>query len=509
MTTKLRKLYVLIVDNDDSVVAGILDQRLGSEAYHKEYALSYESAQEFLTLRKGLAKGREYLPYDLILFDLHLGDDHKYGGTQLLAEFWEAIQESGTKALVFSGKVDEFVEPYLPFTTPGGPFLFTKKIPADELAEKILILLRSHVKEMCNRAPLGSAHNIIKYNARRVTIDGELWSVDSLISPWLFREGELKKTRQTREALIRLLFPDDDLVRIFSYWFKARTFLWSSDRMYGLSPLDNYHCGEKTGPMDALLHAPEFSEKAMFAEAARAAKSDLEPLRAGLHPNFIKEVEDYINKAERWRNGEQIDEQAAENLKAKVVFTFSKVYKIFDKTAGVNLLTFDGYEDVSACEFYCPAYYSGGGAKPAIIHALERLWSSIRKHSGVKNGNECEVAFDFEGDLIRRREEPERFPYFTITIRHKGPECKEDSISSWFPERHRGHGLFDAKEALRGLAQWVIISKSKEPLKFYSPLRPGSLSETEALDYWAKSNSGGHAWNVVHVLRFGFPAIEA
>jgi hypothetical protein len=509
MTTKLRKLYVLVVDNDDASVAGILDQCLGSEAYSKEYALSYENALEFLNLRKGLAKGREYLPYDLILFDLHLGNEHKYGGTQLLAEYWAAIRESGAKSLVFSGKVDEFVEPYLPFMTPGGPFLFTKKIPADELAEKILILLRERVKELCYRAPLGAAHDLIKGNSRRVWIDGEPWSVNSLISPWLFREGELRKTRQTREALIRILFPDDDLVRIFSYWFKARAFLWDSDQMYGLSPLDDYHCGDPTGPMDALLHAPEDSERVMFADAARAAKSDLELLRAGLHPDFVKEVEDYIKKAERWKSGEQIDEQAAEHLKAKVMFTLSRVCNVFEKTAGVKLLTFDGYQDISACEFYCPAYYSGGSAKPAVIHALERLWSSISKRSNVKKSGKCEVALEFEGDLIRRRQEPGSFPYFTITIRHDGPECKEGSISSWFPERHRGHGLFDAKEALRGLAQWFIMSKGKEPFKFYAPLQPGSLSEEDARKYLAKSNRGGRAWNVVHVLRFGFPAIEA
>lgn len=507
MSPRLRKLQILIVDNEDATADGVLNQSLGSRGYDKEYALSYEEAVENLELRAGLAEGRKYLPYDLILFDLHLGDKLEYGGTKLLAEYWKVLQESGTRALLYSGKTDAFVEPYLPFQIPDGPFLFTRKIPETVWAEKILLLLRARVNELCSRAPLGSARNILDGGSKGVRIDGEDWSVESLLAPWLSPAVETGR-KQKREALIRMLFPENDMIRIFSYWFKARTFLWDSEQMFGLSPLALYHCGAKTGPMDALLHTPEFPNNVMFGVASKAARSDLDMLRAGLNSEFVRDIDAYLNQSQVWRAADQMDEAAAVALKEKVKFTLSDVSDIFKRTLGEGVHKFSNFESFSDIEFYCPAHYGAGSAEPAILYALKRLWQSVVKHSGVKSGGECEVLFGVEGSLTRDRASGAATPYFIITIRHNGPACEGPSLASWFPERHRGHGLFDAKEALRGLAQWTVLSRGEGKPKYYSPLQPNSVVEEEALKLWNTYNADDQ-WNVIHVLRFGFPAIEA
>ena len=515
-----RKLNILLIDDDSPsgcVVAlkTALTACLGKDNYWIDHPSTYA---------KGHLELQSLTVYDLILFDVRLDGEYIWGGCELLDRHWQSIQDKGSKILLYSGK-DTAIEAYRAFGSGRGPFLFHGK--ADELEpgrsfeSDILRLLRDRVRSLCQRASLQSAVAVVKKNSLFVTIDEQVWSVESLIAPWLCPlPGEA--TRE-REFVLRSLFPGNNLVRVLSYWFKGREFVWPSDAMYGLSMLAPYHLGVSSGPMDALTHDTFIPDVPMrFALAAQTALDDLESLRNKLNKEFEDHLRGYINLAKSWVEVDEVEMAAMASFKSSVMFTLSDIAWIFEtKGARIDTSRIQGpqsdtagthlWDLIGQYEFYSPAVYadSDGGAgcfHPSLKYAASRLAQSAKKRAG----GVWSVAFDIEGELVSF-ERPTDFPFLLIAVCHAGVPFQDaaGTIGSIRAIRAgHGHALRDAIDAVHGCAHWYILSGETGQMHVYeAPDDPGSLTQGYADELWHRFNAEG-IWHVIHVLKIGMPTVR-
>lgn len=458
------------------------------------------------TFDKGASCLQSQEIYDLILFDINLGEeDLTWAGIELLDAHWQSIQSKGSKVMVYSGK-PKAKEAYSHFSSGKGPFLFQPKLddhtPGEAFERRIIVLLRERVRTLCQRASLKSALEVSQGHATTVQIGPDIWSLKSLLSPWLFKvDGEVPFTL---ESAIRLLFPSDDMIRIFSYWFKGRGFAWPQDQMYGLSTLATYHFDNPTGPMDALMHnpiSPKFAKT--FSIAAATALADVEVLNPRIDPRFYSHLKRYITNAGTWDEISHQQEQEIEELKNTIAFRLDDLRIAFQQR-GARFVTTTAASDMNR-ELYCPPKVGSRDMGPTVLHAVDRLADSVKKRAG----DDWEMQLLVEGNLSSR-ERPVELPYLVILIKHSGEPCEPPAKISdnWFPTPHAGHGLGDAREALKGVAQWFVLTGKNGVLGNYdSAMDPGSLTNQDAETFWVDHNSSGH-WNVLHILKFAFPCFR-
>ncbi|HKG22399.1 MAG TPA: response regulator [Blastocatellia bacterium] len=495
-----RLLYILLIDDDEpsgcvDAVKIVLNSCLRPGNYKLDTPRTYEKGDLYLGNGK---------TYDLVLIDLRLDGEHRWGGRDLLDKHWRQIESAGSKVILYSGKEDAKLA-FEGFSSGRGPFLFHPKINEKDVGEEferqIIRLLRERVRMICQRASLQSAFAAANEKATWVRIGEDDWSVDSLLAPWLFTlPGEAERGRA---SVLRTLFPSDDMIRVFSYWFKGRGFGWPADSMYGLSPLAPYHFDRPTGPLDALTHNPtsrDISPK--FSTASRIASDDLELLQLGVSPNACEALRDYVGEVWQWERIDSPDRrEKAERLKGLVTFRIKEIEDIFvGRGARVSSSATDGLRDF---EFYCPP--DPGASMPAVLYALSRFADSAAKRARAA----WEVEFSWAGQPYASRR-PAELPYLLITTAHAGPPCEPGRKigEAWFPDNHAGYGLADAKEALKSCAQWVVLSGRGGLLETYdAPTDPGTVTADEAQSLWERFNGGGK-WNVIHVMKLAFPCVK-
>jgi CheY-like chemotaxis protein len=506
-----RALKILAVDDDGTATAGLktlLSSSLGPGNTEVDHPNSFDEGDSFLESPD---------TYDLILFDINLGGDEKWGGIKLLVKHWQSIQAKTSKVMVYSGKL-EGTEAFTHFSSGQGPFLFQVRQDPERVGEaferSIIYLLRDRTRALCQRASLKSVLEMKAGLSSTLQIDNEDWSVDSLLAPWRFPlAGEAK---HSDEAIKLKLFPGDDLIRVVSYWFKARTLSFPSTSMYGLCPLAFYHLSVLASPMDALMHDPwKNGISSCYVEAADIALKDHQILKDRFPEKFNDELITYINAARKWTyiTGIPEAEQRVKALKNSVEFRLANVIgtieDVVNKSSGStrrNLVTnVSNVSSVAGFEFYCPAYYSEAGlAEPVIIFGFRALTRSVMERSI----NSIGLTMDYDGRLYSTTP-TELFPYLYISLAHDGKPCPPNqSISSWFEAGRRGRDLYEAKEAFKGCGQWYVLSGNNSKLQSYeTPMDPGHILDSEAAALWDRFNSEGK-WNVVHVLKFGLPVID-
>lgn len=507
MARVVRKLRILVIDDNDpdtciELIRSLLIACLGDKNFRIDTPLTYLEGESHLT------SGR---PYDLVLLDLRLDKEHRWGGCELLDRHWQSIQANGSKIILYSGKPDA-IEAFESFSSGRGPFLFYSKASASEPGEgfghHVVRLLRDRVKALCQRASLNSAVAVIKSNVPEVLIDGEAWSVDSLLAPWTCPlPGEAARER---ESIVRSLFPSNNLVRVLSYWFKGQAFMWPNDAMYGLSPLAPYHLGATSGPLDALMHAPNLPHTPpRFPAAAQTALDDLESLGLRLTAPFAEYLREYLTFAKEWTDIGTLEASRVEECKDSVMFRLSDVKWIFESEgAEIETSRIPRWDLIGEYEFYSPATYTSldnglGRFHPSLKYAASRLAQSVKERAnGVWS-----VAFDVEGELVSFNR-PTDFPFLVIAVCHAGtPFGDAPSIIASF-NSGTGRALHDASEALQGCAHWYILSGENGRMHAYeAPSDPGTLRSEDANELWDRFNKDG-IWHVIHVLKVGMPTVK-
>jgi len=333
-----------------------------------------------------------------------------------------------------------------------------------------------------------------------VEIDDELWSVKSLFAPWL-RSLSGNQEEVSPDTLLAVLFPCDDLIRVFSYWLKAQAFHWPSQGMYGLTSLCCYHFEKPTGPMDALTHPPWKKDgHAQFQHAGKNALKDLASLSSGLEEPVTAHLECYIRTAKDWN---QLDQVVESRFKKTVSFQLAELAKIFENE-GATVENSQVQRSFN-CDYYCPPYgpFSTDTLfEPAVKFAMQCLAHSAKEH---KRDQAWEVVFTSD-EPLSASQCPGTFPYlFLVVCLTSDPDkVLNKDAEGWFKP---GHHLFKAKAALKGCGQWFILTGTDGRLQL--PPKPvlGGLDANEAHDLWNKFNCKKQ-WNVLHILKLGMP-VEA
>lgn len=272
--------------------------------------------------------------------------------------------------------------------------------------------------------------------------------------------------------------------------------------MYGLSALTTYHFEKPTGPMDALMHNPTSKEfNPRFSTAGPVALDDIELLRLRVDANICRAISDYVEEAKLWEEITRDKDEKVERLKNLVAFRLRNIKEIFSgKGAQVKTSISNSMLNF---EFYCPP--NSDLSMPTVLYAMNCFAGSVASRAGGR----WEVELSWEGQPFSHQR-PTELPYLMVTTSHAGVPCAAgESISdAWFPPDHSGHGLVDARDALKGCAQWFVMCGNDGMLEtFDAPMDPGSLTEEEANSLWDKFNEN-KTWNVVHVMKLAFPCIK-
>src|ERR1051325_9591025 len=137
-----RVLNILVVDDDvpNGSVASLksfLVSSLGAGNAEVDHPATFDKGDSYL---KSLAT------YDLILFDINLGEaDYKWSGIKLFDTHWHSIQAKGSKIMIYSGKPDA-IDAYGHFSSGQGPFLFQARqdatSPGEAFERSIIRLLK-------------------------------------------------------------------------------------------------------------------------------------------------------------------------------------------------------------------------------------------------------------------------------------------------------------------------------------------------------------------------------
>lgn len=516
----MQTLRMLLVDDDDPpgcreavlvMVNRIFpNSRIGSLCELDE-AYTFDLADEYIGGGNG---------YDLILLDVRLNDNHEWGGIELLDKHWSRINQIGTRIIVYSGK-HAAKTAFEWFSSGRGPFLFSKKDSefdgGPELLNQLARLLRSRVQSLCQRAHVTWDESGL---VRTVKIDGKPWNIDSLVAPFLYLipgEREVK-----RELVIAALFPGSNLVRMCSYFFKARAFAWPEDSVYGLTKMQPYHCGggSKTSALDALMHEPNGPQQ--FQSAYERAIADLESIGRCRELKCSQKIRDYAvavvnNYGNRiWsdldQHAKQLFTESADEFKKSFRFSLRDLLDTLSTRgiAGPEKLPSD-LESYSWNELYCPPS-SFDESVPTVVHGLCELAKSIssRIHFEGRPGNvrgSADHQVEGLGSLATSQNNREQeLPTIRIIIRHNGAACQpHESIRGWF-EAGSGHGLSDARESLKGCANWYVLSGSGGKITACdSVMAWGMLDSNVASEWWSRWSDAGR-WNVVHIVDLPVPA---
>lgn len=454
-------------------------------------------------------------PYDVALIDLDLGPTNQRGGIRVMARAWDSMVDVGTVPIIYSGNA-KAREPFKEIAEIGRPFQMVLKGAYepdikdgtahwdDSLRKPLIEALRKrarqHSQEGADPRSVQALHH--SSSTPSVIINGTEWSTQSLLAPFLHAlPGE--NSSLTPEAAVRGLFPSNDLIRIFTYWFKAQQkvlCLWPDLSMYGLTTLKNYHCGAPTGPMDALMHDPTVG-KPTYGAAGEAARKDLQVLNLLVEKKIVAYFEEYIGTSEKWTtiSGNPEAQKARDTLKGRVMFKMGKIRQILSRKALNVEVELRVAEGILNRELYCAPHFTTN--KPVVIVAATMIAESLLS---VVTGK-MRIVIDADGELFGRPDTVgTTLPHLNVAICHQGQPCKPDEeISSWF---QAGHSLGQAAKLLKGYATWTVLSKNDPVPRSHEAIFGQNCGNTEEL--WKRFDPAKTA-NVIHVLRFGIPLFVA
>lgn len=465
---------------------------MGSTPYELSTVATYDRASA------ALADTR----FDLVLLDIRL-KDVLWAGLQVLDSYWNLLSAHNTPVVVYSAK-DDVIRALESFASGNGPIWFHNKGAADDhtLRDKIAVLLRRRARHLCETVDATSARALLDSKSRRlcVMIAGTKWSVASLVAPFLYKLPEEGKI--SREAVIRSLFPGNDLIRVLTYWFKAQQkviCLWPPSPMYGLTPLATYHCGAPTSPMDALMHHSE-DHHATYSSAGDVALKDLQVIKLLVTEKVAKYFREYIEAAKCWTGilGGTAEATRRSQFKKTVTFKFgTDVLEVIAAAFKTKTQTVEIGKAFLGKELYCAPDMSTEPPQPSVAVAAKKIAESLSDH--VKG----EVMIALKADtsvLAASKATVVTMPNLCLIISHQGTPCApSEEISSWFQARH---SLGQAAKLLRGYATWTVLSKSDGVPRSYEAVSGQDCTNPESL--WSEFNSDGKA-TVIHVLRFGMP----
>lgn len=440
--------------------------------------------------------------YDIALVDLHLGPDNPFGGANVLVRAWSSVGRGRTELLLYSGE-PSVQDAYKSFEMDGGPFRFVLKgeydpnRPDDHCAclERPLVEgLRHRSKTICQGAVPATVRSQ-SGPPSVILIDGKNWDLNSLLAPWMCRlTGE---PAPERELIFTSLFPSDDLIRIFTYWFKAQAgqmHLWPNTSMYGLKPLEEYHCGCPTGPMDALMHTAVAETKA-YARAGEVALEDLQIIKLLAERKVVDDFKTYIAAAKSW---DGIVNTTRDEFKNTVKFEFGEILDAFTRSLHAPCPVFipATLEAILPMELYCAP--ETPSKKPAIMVAAAKIAESLTDHAGIN----CGITIKADSKVFTQRNDTDTdLPYVTFAIRHDGEPCPPSKdIGDWFK---KGRSLGQAAELLKGYATWTVLSKADGIPRSHEAILGLELSADRAADLW--NVFADDRTNVIHILRFGIP----
>ncbi|HIE30138.1 TPA: hypothetical protein EYP66_22970 [Candidatus Poribacteria bacterium] len=180
-------------------------------------------------------------------------------------------------------------------------------------------------------------------------------------------------------------------------------------------------------------------------------------------------------------------------------FTLSEITRIFSDCHGAEIKWVDASNLFSEVPLYCPPYPDSG--IPRVKAAVTRLNQSVRERK-----KRWSVVIDCDGPVAGRQGQVTDLPYLLIAVCHSGEPFKSaaDIVVSFSKQ---GHSLHGACEALRGCAQWYVLSGERNLQAWEAPMEPEMLERQEADNLWTRFNGNGQ-WHVVHVLKLGVPAIR-
>lgn len=517
-----RQLEVLLVD-DDSIDDA--NRSAGVVASIQRWLGTLLKDQVAVTHVPSKATALEHLqdPYDLVLLDLNLGPDNRYGGAEILVGAWDRICSDGMEVILYSGHLPS-QEPFAPFSKGGGPFRFVVKSEYEDqddqkhcsnLEEPVVTALRRRALRICHIASPNSAEAVGR-GADSIAVAGAEWSVDSLIAPFLVPlpdEPELDC-----EAVRQTLFPNDQLLRLFSFWFKASAYAWPANAMYGLSTCERYHLQEPSSAMDALTHTA-ISATSAYRAAALNAERDLASL-VGLEGNVRHCLSKYIASAKEFDIG--FNAEDAERFQGAFKCTLAQMVDALGGCPIADILahrtTFsqgNGRVFLNETDSISnrPLYMPTEGGTPCILAAFVKLSQNVANFSSrrrILTDVECKTV-----PLIVRQDTGKlhsvEMPQLLVAVAHDGPRFASTADVRYAFEQST-HTLASALGGIRGCGRWFVLSGCDGNLDVQVDVvekaEPRAEDKQRLLEVWGECQKENEHWSVLHVIRLPIPVFR-